>query len=119
LNATHSAALCTYVCTCWQVGKFKGYNEIVVASDPWIAHLPHSVQAIFMVACQEGDRNTNYHGSGSADKMGTAPSCGAARERARDTHAAYLAIYGIARDAFPLLELRPHDWERPFALAAT
>ena len=54
-------------------------SQVVVASDPWLDGLPNSIEAIFLVACRDGDRNVKYHGSGAADHVGTSPSCGEAR----------------------------------------
>ena len=60
------------------VGNYKGYNEIVVDSKHWLEGLPGSVEAIFMVDCEDGDANLRY---GAADGGGTAESCQAARDR--------------------------------------
>lgn len=96
--------------------EFQGYNEIVVASDAWIEHLPWSVEAIFLVECSAGERNLVYAG---ADGPGTAKTCEDAQNAARQMHAWYLRTYYVgvpdAARRFPLLKLRPHAWDRPFA----
>lgn len=68
------------------IGDFKGYNEVVISSDPWIDALPNSVEAIFLIDCEPGQKNLAYGGGG-----GLASSCEEAHARGREMHAAYLA----------------------------
>lgn len=92
------------------VGSFKGYNEIVVDAQHWIDELPLSVEGIFTVACQDGDDNLHYGG--------TAQNCGEARAVATEMYTQFLEAYHLSSVEFPLLELRPWDWENPFYPAA-
>jgi len=95
------------------VGNFKGYNEIVVDTVPWLENLPHSVEGIFMVDC--GNTNQANLRYSAADGMGTAASCADGQEAARKMHAAFLRAYpDIDPASFPLLKLRPQQWEEPF-----
>ena len=94
------------------VGNFKGYNEIVVDPVPWLEHLPHSVEAIFMVDCTAGSAQLHY---GAADGMATAMDCAEAQAAARTMHAAFLRTYPEVDPAtFPLLKLRTNSWDEPF-----
>ena len=89
------------------VGSFSGYNEIVVDTQSWIDNLPHSVEAIFSVECDKGAVNLRYGG--------TAATCGEAHDNAVAMHRQFVATYGLNAVEFPLLKLRPTDWEEPFA----
>ena len=94
--------------------SFIGYNEVVVASDAWLDHLPWSVQAIFFIECPngEGEANLKY---GDAKSAWASNTCGEAEEKAREMHAAFLRAYPeIQPDAFPLLRLQTDNWENPF-----
>lgn len=95
------------------IGNFKGYNEMVIAADGWIANLPESIEAIFITDCSSGQSNLAYNGANG----GTASSCGAAHEQGRNAHKAFLQEYGLTEDEFPLLILKPDHWDAPFALA--
>lgn len=93
------------------IGNFEGYNEIVVDAADWVGHLPRSVEAIFIVECKDGDRNLDYGGGG-----GLARSCKDAQEYGRRAHRGYLLQYKLTVEAFPLLRLRPANWEKPFVV---
>ena len=93
------------------IGKFTGYNEIIIESDTWIRNLPLSVEAIFMIDCKAGDVNTLYT---AADGHGTSKSCEAAKTRAIAMHRSYLQEYGLDARSFPLLKLRTTEWSKPF-----
>ena len=95
------------------VGSFKGYNEIVLDTKVWIDNLPGSVEAIFMVDCQDGQDNLRY---GAADGGGTAANCRDAKANAVDLHRKFLSAYKLSEADFPLLKLRPNNWEEPFAV---
>ena len=87
-------------------------NEVVVESETWLRNLPHSVEAIFMIECESTAQNTQYH---TADNgAGTASDCREAQSRARDLHRRFAKAYHLDAQRFPLLLLRPTDWERPF-----
>ena len=69
-----------------RVGGFKGYNEVIVESATWLRNLPWSVEAIFQVACEEGDVNALFQYNGVWHLMqqwhlrgGTASRCGRRR----------------------------------------
>jgi hypothetical protein len=94
------------------VGSFSGYNEIVVDADNWIGLLPHSVEGIFMIECDDNDVNLRY---GAADGGGTAMNCRDARANAIDLHRKFIQEYELSESDFPLLTLRPGNWEEPFA----
>ena len=72
---------------------FLGYNEIIVDSPTWVQGLPGSVEAIFVL---EGQR----------------------QDGVRDIHRRFLEAYGMNWDEFPLLMLRPGNWEKPFVALA-
>ena len=61
---------------------------------------------------QAGRQEDHY---GAADGMSTAGSCADAQRAARDMHQKYLAAYGLTAAQFPLMTLRPDNWEQPFA----
>ena len=96
-----------------RVGDFKGYNEVVVESATWLRNLPWSVEAIFYVECDVGSgfANTQYSG---ADGRGPARSCSEAKANAVAAHRAYLQAYRLKSRRFPLLRLRPAQWDAPF-----
>ena len=91
------------------MGNFKGYNEIVVGSETWLENLPHSVDAFFIIDCNDEDENLHYGG--------TSANCGEAHERTRSAHRAFLHEYKLDAARFPLLKLRPTNWKAPFASA--
>ena len=64
-----------------------------------------SVEAIFLIDCDDRSRNTAYSAS---------RTCSAAQAKARSVHRQYLATYGKAAGTFPLLRLRPWNWNEPF-----
>ena len=68
----------------------------------------------FIVECREFDANLVY---GAADGAGTAPNCGEAHRRAREMHRTFLEAYHLTANEFPLLKLRPSNWEHPFVVA--
>ena len=85
---------------------------IVVQSDPWLAHLPWSVEALFYVECPHGRDEANLQYSKEAS---AAQTCGEAEDKAREMHAAFLRAYpAIDPAVFPLLKLKTDDWEHPF-----
>ena len=94
------------------IGNWKGYNEVVVDTNTWLKELPHSVEAMFIVECDDWERNTEYppgsHG------WGTAQTCGEAHERARNMHQKFLRTYDLDAVQFPLLKLRTRNWDKPF-----
>ena len=59
-------------------------------------------------------QNTFY---GSGGGLGTAFTCAEAQRQAREMHASYLHAYGLSALDFPLLRLRPEDWDAPFVEA--
>lgn len=83
----------------------------MVDSATWLRHLPWSVEAIYYIACEEGQANTQYSG---ADGRGPAGSCGQARANAVAAHRAYLTAYRLTSKQFPILELRTDVWDEPF-----
>ena len=78
-----------------QYGMNVGYNEVVIDGAQWEANLPAIIEAFFVVRDSDGPPHE--------------------RDVGRSTHAAFLAAYGLESAAVPLLELRPADWEAPFA----
>ena len=88
------------------VGSFKGYNEIVVDAQHWIDELPGSVEGIFRVACRGSDDNLHYGG--------TASNCAEAHDTTMELYTQFRAAFHLTSNEFPLLELRPWDWETPF-----
>ena len=87
---------------------YSGYNEFVVETRPWLEGLPHSVEGIFYVECEDDDqRNLAFY-----DLL--APTCAEARERAREMHQLFLSEFRVAAEHFPLLALRPSNWHEPF-----
>jgi len=96
------------------IGTFKGYNEFVVDTHAWIEKLPASVEAMFLLDCHDYDSNLHY---GAADGRGTAANCHEAHENAREMHRTFLETYGLNAKQFPLLKLRPNDWQTPFVEA--
>lgn len=96
-------------------GGFEGYNEIVVESRTWLANLPRSIEAIFLVECRSSDGNLQCCGGG-AGGTGTALNCQQAQERARAMHAKFIDEYGIDARKFPLIKLRPTKWDQPFVV---
>lgn len=96
------------------VGNFKGYNEFVVDTSAWIEKLPRSVEAIFILDCNDNDQNLVY---GAADGRGTAANCRDAHANAREMHRKYLETYGLTALQFPLLKLQPGNWQTPFSNA--
>ena len=96
------------------VGNFKGYNEVVVDTRAWIDGLPESVEAMWLLDCNNNDQNLVY---GAADGRGTAFNCRDAHANARAMHRSYLDTYGLTAAQFPLLKLRQRNWDAPFALA--
>ena len=93
------------------VGGFKGYNEIVVSADEWIKNLPHSIEGIFYVECEDETENVHYR---ATDGYGTAANCREAREIAIAAHRQVLTKYSLSYGAFPLFKLRPSNWAEPF-----
>jgi hypothetical protein len=93
---------------------FKGYNEIVVDSATWVRELPASVEAIFLVQCNHGDKQLAY---GAGEGHTTARDCADAHARGIDMHQRFLQAYGKSASDFPLLLLRPHEWDEPFVKA--
>ena len=90
-------------------------NEVVVSSDAWLAGLPYSVEALFVVRCAAPHQTNLRYNVDDGLHAGTAADCAEARARAIAMHRAYLLAYGLDARAFPLLELRPSEWDRPFA----
>ena len=68
-------------------GTFSGYNELIVESAEWLANLPRSVEAFFVV--EGGDE-----------------------EQSRRVQRQFASRYGA--EAAPLVRLRPERWEEPF-----
>ena len=93
------------------VGGFKGYNEFVLDSHAWIEGLPDSVEAIFILDCDDNAANLWY---GAADGYGTAGSCREAHDIGRAKHRSFIETYGLDAHQFPLLMLRPSNWAEPF-----
>lgn len=88
---------------------------MVIDSQRWLDRLPESVEAIFYVDCAEvAGANTKYFGS---DGRGTAATCEDAKANAISAHRSYLRTYHLDEANFPLLKLRPENWEAPFAVA--
>jgi hypothetical protein len=61
--------------------------------------------------CDDSEGNTQYSGAGG---RGPAQSCALAKANAIAAHRAYLRAFGVSSRAFPMLRLRPHEWEAPF-----
>ena len=95
------------------VGNYKGYNEVVIATDAWLKHLPESIEAIFIIDCEPDVPNLHYV---LTDHQGTAANCEEGQDAGRRMHAAYLKTYGVSREKFPLLLLRTDNWASPFAV---
>lgn len=95
------------------IGGYFGYNELIVSSAPWVEQLPQSVEAIFIVDCAEEFRSITIGGN-QAGSFEFATSCAEAQQRGRDMHAAYLRAYDLSAEDFPLLMLRPDDFDHPF-----
>ena len=84
----------------------------MLGAAQWVKELPRSVEAIFIVDCKPGDRNLNYGQGG-----GLANSCEDARAYGREVLKAYLREYGRTAADFPLLLLRPNNFQVPFRIA--
>ena len=91
---------------------FLGYNEIVVDAHAWLSNLPHSVEAIFIVDCMPSDKQLQY-----GRKEGTAADCAEAHTRGAQMHRRFVETYGLSAADFPLLKLRPGEWDAPFSNA--
>ena len=74
----------------FEPGFHTGYNEVVIESEAWEAHLPQVVQAFFFV-------------DGGSDE----PSI-------REMHARFLQEYGLTGRDCPLLRLDRGRWDEPF-----
>ena len=74
----------------FEPGYHTGYNEVVVESDAWEAHLPRVVQAFFFV-------------DGGSDEASI-----------RDMHARFLDEYGLTGRDCPLLRMDRGRWDAPF-----
>jgi len=75
-------------------GFMSGYNEVIVGGEHWSCHMPHAIEAFFVVDGKDLDQT-------------------------RRKRAAFLEAYGLSgREAeqVPLLDLRVDDWEEPFRL---
>jgi hypothetical protein len=94
------------------MGNYEGYNEVVVASQSLLRNLPRSIEAFFIVDCQKNQPNLDYGGGG-----GLARNCHDAQKYGRKAHRKFLAAYGVDERDFPLLLLRPRQWEAPFVRA--
>ena len=92
------------------VGDYTGYSEIVVSTEQWRRQLPHSVEGIFLVECRPGEENLHYGG--------TARTCNEAHEWAVEAHQQFLRDFPERRANFPLLRLRPSNWNEPFVAHA-
>ena len=73
--------------------------------------LPDSVEAIFILDCDDNAANLRY---GAADGYGTAGSCREAHDIGRAKHRSFIETYGLDAHQFPLLMLRPSNWAEPF-----
>lgn len=89
----------------------EGYNEVVVSPDAWIANLPHSIEGIFYVECEDDAENIHFRAS---DGSGTAANCQEAREAAIAAHGQVLTKYSLSQGQFPLFKLRTSNWADPF-----
>ena len=67
-----------------------GYNELVVSSASWTAHLPYSIEAFFVVEGQSDESTVRQH------------------------HARFLDTYSLDAAAVPLVKLRLTNWDEPF-----
>ena len=112
LTSPTEASSPVLVCVCVRACVHARVQEIVVDSVPWVENLPHSVEAIFKIDCNDGDAQLHY---GAADGQATANSCADARRAADAMHKKFLSEYGMSAADFPLLTLRPDNWEAPFA----
>jgi len=75
-------------------GWHSGYNEVVVNSRRYNEHLPHAVDAFFLI---KGWENANVIYDTVA------------------AHRTFLATYKLAESEVPLLVLDPSNWETPFS----
>lgn len=99
----------------YRTGGFEGYNEVVIESANWLANLPRSVEAIFMVECHSHQANLQCCGGG-AGGTGTARDCHEAQTRAKALWHDFIKAYGIDEGKFPMLKLDPGNWGRPFSV---
>ena len=83
-------------------------SQIVVDSNTWLSNLPHSIEAMFIVDCKPGQRNTPYSAS---------RTCDGAHAMAKRVHQAFIAEYGLSEKSFPLLRLTATEWDAPFSAA--
>lgn len=82
------------------LGKFTGYNEVILDAKYKEAQLPHSIEAFFYSHGCEGQMVLNRQCTG--------------RDEAQKIRSAFLAKFGLDAAAVPLLKLTPTSWERPF-----
>ena len=73
--------------------------------------LPHSIEGMFYVECEDDTENIHFRAS---DGAGTAANCQEARETAIAAHRQFLTKYSLGYGAFPLFKLRRSNWAEPF-----
>lgn len=100
-----------------ELEKWHGYNELVVAAEPWRTHLPHSIEAVALIDCVRGEPNHYFGNPKRPGGVPTAHTCDEAHEVGRRLHRAFMAAYGLSEDELPLVLLRRDHWEEPFVLA--
>jgi len=83
-------------------GWHSGYNEVVINSAHYNAHLPDAVEAFFYV--KGHSPVTSDLGYGIVIDV-------------RKVHRDYLAAYHLSADQVPLLQFDPSNWNEPFTLA--
>lgn len=74
----------------------QSYNEIILESESWVANLPHTLEAVFVLL--------------GSDR--------AFQQRARKVHASLISEYNLSVDELPLLAYDPQAKEPFFHYAA-
>ena len=79
-------------------GYHSGYNEVILSSSEWNTHLPHAVEAFFVL-------DENHADGDQTGRLGI---------NVRQARKAFLAEYGLEPAAVPLLLMDPWNWDEPF-----
>lgn len=95
-------------------GWFSGYNEVVFQAGSWNPHLPHTIEAFFVLGDKRGAWSGRQEREGK--KTHTLPDDRAGF--AADQHRMFIAKFkhykGVSDAEVPLLRFNPYDWEAPF-----